>query len=60
MQIRYLHYSRRTKEADVYWGKSFIRFHGLKHPRDTGQAEIDTFVTHLADQRLRVKIAVCL
>ena len=41
-QIRYLHYSLRTEEAYVYWVKNFIRFHGLKHPRDMGQAEIES------------------
>ena len=47
-QIRYLHYSLRTEEAYVYWVKNFIRFHGLKHPRDMGQAEIESFLTSLA------------
>ena len=50
-QIRYLHYSLRTEEAYVYWVKNFIRFHGLKHPRDLGQAEIESFLTYLATQR---------
>jgi len=50
-QIRYLHYSLRTEEAYVYWVKNFIRFHGLKHPRDMGQAEIESFLTYLATPR---------
>ena len=50
-QIRYLHYSLRTEEAYVYWVRNFIRFHGLKHPRDMGQAEIEAFLTYLATQR---------
>lgn len=50
-QIRYLHYSLRTEEAYVYWVKNFIHFHGLKHPRDMGQAEIESFLTYLATQR---------
>lgn len=50
-QIRYLHYSLRTEEAYVYWVKKFIRFHGLKHPRDMGQAEVEAFLTYLATQR---------
>ena len=44
-QIRYLHYSLRTEEAYLYWVKHFIRFHGLKHPRDMEQAEIEAFLT---------------
>jgi hypothetical protein len=50
-QIRYLHYSLRTEEAYLYWIKNYIRFHGLKHPRDMGQAEIESFLTYLATQR---------
>lgn len=50
-QIRYLHYSLRAEEAYVYWVKNFIRFHGLKHPRDMGQAEIESFLTYLVTQR---------
>jgi integrase len=50
-QIRYLHYSLRTEEAYVYWVKNFIHFHALRHPRDMGQVEIESFLTHLATQR---------
>jgi integrase len=50
-QIRYLHYSLRTEEAYVYWVKKFVHFHGLKHPRDMGQVEVETFLTYLAVQR---------
>ena len=50
-QIRYLHYSLRTEEAYVYWVKKFVRFHGLKHPRDMGQAEVEAVLTYLAPQR---------
>lgn len=35
-RIRYLHYTRGTEDAYVYWCKAFIRFHGLRHPRDMG------------------------
>lgn len=50
-QIRYLHYSLRTEEAYVYWVKKFVHFHGLKHPHDMGQAEVQAFLTCLATQR---------
>ena len=33
-RIRYLHYSRSTEDIYVYWCRTFIRFHGLRHPRD--------------------------
>ena len=50
-RVRYLHYSRRTEQAYVYWCKAFIRFHQLRHPRDMGAAEVEAFLTWLADER---------
>jgi hypothetical protein len=50
-QIRYLHYSLRTKEAYVYWVKKFIYFHQKQHPRDMGQAQVEAFLTHMAVER---------
>jgi len=49
--IRYLHYSRRTEEAYEYWVRSFIRFHGLQHPAELGQAEVEAYLTWLATER---------
>lgn len=40
-RIRYLHYSRRTEEAYVYWVRAFIRFHGLRHPNELGGHEVE-------------------
>jgi len=50
-RIRYLHYSRSTEDIYVYWCRSFIRFHGLRHPRDMGGPEVEAFLTWLADER---------
>lgn len=50
-RIRYLHYSLRTEEAYVYWARSFVRFHGMRHPRELGQGEIERFLAHLANER---------
>jgi integron integrase len=50
-RLRYLHYSLRTEEAYVYWIRYFIRFHGLRHPRELGQPEVEAFLTMLATQR---------
>lgn len=50
-RIRYLHYSIRTESAYVHWIRSFIVFHGLRHPRDLGQAEVEAFLSHLATER---------
>ncbi|MDP2033849.1 MAG: hypothetical protein Q8K29_10620 [Polaromonas sp.] len=33
-RIRYLHYSVRIEKLDVDWVRFFIRWHGMKHPRD--------------------------
>lgn len=50
-QIRYLPYSLRTEEAYVYWVKKFVRFHGLRHPRDMGQTEVEQYLSYLATDR---------
>lgn len=50
-RVRYLHYSLRTEEAYVYWVRFFVRWHGMKHPRDMGAAEVQSFLTMLAMQR---------
>ena len=54
-RLRYLHYSIRTEESYVYWARFFIHFHGLRHPRELGQAEVEAFLTMLATER---KVAV--
>jgi integron integrase len=42
------HFSRRTEEAYAGWVKRFVRFHGLRHPRELGVVEIEQFLTSLA------------
>jgi len=49
--IRARHYSPRTEQAYVGWLRRFVRYHGRRHPRDLGQAEIEAFLTHLAVKR---------
>jgi integron integrase len=49
--IRLKHYSRHTEEAYVTWIKRYIFFHGTRHPKDMGAAEIEAFLTHLAVQQ---------
>lgn len=44
-RIRYLHYSRSTGDIYVYWCRAFIRFHGLRHPREMGGTEVEAFLT---------------
>jgi hypothetical protein len=50
-RLRYLHYSLRTEQAYVYWVRWFIRFHGLRHPREMGKDEVEAFLTMLANDR---------
>ncbi len=47
-RIRLKHYSIRTEESYVGWVRRFVLFHGKRHPRDMGAAEVEAFLTHLA------------
>jgi integron integrase len=49
--LRVRHYSLRTEETYVYWIRRFILFHQKRHPKEMGEAEITTFLTHLAVDR---------
>lgn len=42
------HYSIRTETQYAHWVKRFIVSHGKHHPRDTGAAKIEAFLSHLA------------
>ena len=46
--IRARHYSLRTEKAYVFWTRRFVRFSGMRHPRDLGGPEVESFLTHLA------------
>lgn len=50
-RARYLHYSLRTEKAYLYWIRWFIRWHGLRHPRDMGVPEVEAFLSMLATER---------
>src|SRR4051812_3502106 len=49
--IRTLHYSIRTEEAYLLWIRKFILFHGKRHARDMGAAEVAAFLSHLATEQ---------
>ena len=49
--IRRKHYSLRTEDSYVHWIKRFIYFHGKRHPRDLGEAEVTAFLNDLARVR---------
>ena len=50
-RLRYMHYSLNTEKTYLYWVRWFIRFHGLRHPREMGQPEVERFLTMLANER---------
>jgi integron integrase len=47
-RLRVKHYSIRTEEQYVQWIRRFVLFHGKRHPRGMGAAEVEQFLTHLA------------
>jgi integron integrase len=49
--IRRRHYSYRTEQAYIHWIKRFIYFHGVRHPRDLGEAEVTAFLNSLVAGR---------
>jgi integrase len=49
--IRAKHYSLRTEEAYWHWIKKFILFHNKRHPNDMAEAEVGTFLSHLAVEK---------
>jgi integron integrase len=46
--LRRRHYSRRTEEAYVSWIRRYNMFHGTTHPAKLSDADVTTFLTHLA------------
>ncbi len=49
--LRYRHISLSTEKNYVHWVRAFIRFHGLRHPREMGGPEVEAFLAHLAEAR---------
>jgi integron integrase len=47
-ELRTRRYSPRTEEAYVHWFRRFVSFHGMRHPRDLGAADVAAFLSHLA------------
>lgn len=44
-------YARRTVQAYDQWLQRFLRFHGLRHPREMGSEAVNAFLRHLAVDR---------
>ena len=47
-KLRVKHYAIRTEEQYLHWIKRYILFHGKRHPKDMGAAQIEAFLTNLA------------
>ena len=55
-RIRYLHYGLKTEKAYLHWARFFIRWNAtqpgdMRHPRDMGKAEIEAFLSMMANER---------
>jgi integron integrase len=45
---RVRHLSPRTEDAYHHWCRRFILFHGVRHPAEMAEPEVNAFLTHLA------------
>jgi integrase len=50
-RIRYCHYSLKTEKAYVHWARRYIRLHRLRHPREMGSVEVESFLNDLVNKR---------
>lgn len=49
--LRLRHFSPRTETVYLAWVVRFVRFHGLRHPRELGAGEVRAFLGYLAEGR---------
>jgi integron integrase len=49
--LRAGHYSLSTEQQYVQWVRDFVRYHGMRHPREMGAAQVQDYLTHLAADR---------
>jgi integrase len=50
-RLRYMHYSLRTEEAYVYWVRGYVRWAGMRPPREMGALEVQAYLSMLANER---------
>ena len=50
-RVRRLGYAKRTELSYVGWIKRYILFHGKRHPKEMGKAEVEAFLSSLAVER---------
>lgn len=49
--VRVRGYKKKTQKAYVGWVKRFVRYCGMRHPRDLGRGDIERFLAYLATER---------
>jgi integrase len=48
---RYPHFALSTEKLYVHWVRAYVKFHGLRHPCEMGEAEVVAYLSHLASER---------
>ena len=48
-RIRYKHMSYRTEQAYCGWIKRYVIYHQMRHPRDMGRSEVESYLSHLVN-----------
>jgi site-specific recombinase XerD len=46
--LRLKHYSPKTEESYLHWIRQYLRYHKLRHPRELGPLDVESFLIHLA------------
>jgi hypothetical protein len=49
--IQLKHYSLSTEKTYISWIKRYLLFHHMRHPREMGKKEIESFLSYLAIKR---------
>ena len=50
-EIRRRGLANRTEDTYVGWYKRFVKYHGIRHPGEMGEREVETFLSYLAMER---------
>ncbi|MEM8952916.1 MAG: integron integrase [Verrucomicrobiota bacterium] len=49
--MRYRGLAKRTERSYVQWYRRYVRFHGMTHPGEMGEREVEAYLTHLATNK---------
>jgi hypothetical protein len=50
-RMQELRYRPRTIQAYTFWIRRYVLFHGRRHPRDLGEADVRRFLSRVPDVR---------